>query len=589
MSYGIKTFGDDGYINLHSDYSSLVYVGEFTKTTNPVRPVYEGDYANAILDYNKVNNYDQGWLVQYEFEFDTDNLIPFYRPNYNGQEIGIIDVVNEGDVWVVNVLFKGDAGNFPRIFAFAPLTDIPTVTLSDSGIAVYDEDSQLVFTDSQPPLRIDDVLTVQHPTSIKTGARGSCGRNGTNCHIDFTSDQTTTHTGTVNNTNSKIYHVVPSAYGGLAFLNEGTFERSCGFLGWGDRKYAWGYRSWSSFRGTLTHPYGTANHNTGWLGDFSGALYQQVSGSCGYGGFLGALIGIVAVVFTGGIGLALIGGALAGFVVGELTSPTSPSLKAYENDEIFDQNSSYELLVTDAAYYNIDAANGIDDSINYEDLTYYYDTSPKTYWQNTSVEFENGTGIATTIQVYWNGALVSEGTTIGEFSTSFTTGNGDTYIRGALEDTDVTTTYNNLIGNFLSFEDKYKIARVAYGQEPSGDASDDDDDDDSDSNVPSDIPELYAGVDGYKAGSFSGTSTWITYWSGSAASASGANTNNFIMYNGQFMFFDFNNATTGTSTTSVTANDGRTYYRGASHPEDGNPYTGFNNGYSYTFFGVGRE
>ena len=581
MSYGIKTFDDDGYINLHSDYSSLVYVGEFTKTTNPVRPVYEGDYANAILDYNKVNNYDQGWLVQYEFEFDTDNLIPFYRPNYNGQEIGIIDVVNEGDVWVVNVLFKGDAGNFPRIFAFAPLTDIPTVTLSDSGIAVYDEDSQLVFTDSQPPLRIDDVLTVQHPASIKTGARGSCGRDGTNCHVDFTSDQTTTHTGTVNNTNSKIYHVVPSAYGGLAFDNNGTFERSCGLFGWGDRKYAWGYRSWSSFRGTLTHPYGTANHNTGWLGDFSGALYQQVSGSCGYGGFLGALIGIVAVVFTGGIGLALIGGALAGFVVGELTSPTSPSLKAYENDEIFDQNSSYELLVTDAAYYNIDAANGIDDSINYEDLTYYYDTSPKTYWKNSSVEFENGTGIATTIEVYWNGALVSEGTTVGEFSTSFTTGNGDTYIRGALEDTDVVTTYNNLIGNFLTFEDKYKIARVAYGQEPSGDASDDDDDDDSDSNVPSDIPELYAGVAAYKNGTYAGASFWISFYS-SGDPDGGA----LVLYNGTFMFIDFNNFS-NKDTTSVTGSDGRTYYRGASHPEDGNPYT--SGVLSYRYYGVGRE
>ena len=579
MSYGIKTFGDDGYINLHSDYSSLVYVGEFSKTTNPVRPVYEGDYANAILDYDKVNKYDQGWLVQYEFEFDTDNLIPFYRPNYNGQEVGIIDVVNEGDVWVVNVLFKGDAGNFPRIFAFAPLTDIPTVTLSDSGIAVYDEDSQLVFTDSQPPLRIDDVLTVQHPASIKTGARGSCGRDGTNCHIDFTSDQTTTHTGTVNNTNSKIYHVVPSAYGGLAFDNEGTFERSCGFLGWGDRKYAWGYRSWSSFRGTLTHPYGTANHNTGWLGDFSGALYQQVSGSCGYGGFLGALIGIVAVVFTGGIGLALIGGALAGFVVGELTSPTSPSLKAYENDEIFDQNSSYELLVTDATYYNIDAATGIDNSINYEDLTYYYDTSPKTYWKNSSIEFENGTDIATTIEVYWNGALVSEGTTIGEFSTSFTTGNGDTYIRGALEDTATTPTYNALIGTFITFEDKYKIARVAYGQEPTGDASDDDDD--SDSNVPSDIPELYAGVAAWKSISYSSSSFWGVFTSSTNTAG-----NAFVLYNGQFTFLDFNNFS-NSDTTSVTGSDGRTYYRGASHPEDGNPYT--TNGIDYRFYGVGRE
>ena len=588
MSYGIKTFDDDGYVNLHSDYSSLVYVGEFTKITNPVRPVYEGEFSIAILDYNKVNNYDQGWLVQYEFEFDTDNLIPFYRPNFDGQEIGIVDVVNEGNTWIINALFKGDAGNFPRFFAFAPLTDIPTVTLSDNGLAVYDEDEQLVFTDSQPPLRIDDVLTVQHPTNIRTASRGTCGRDGTNCHVNFTSDQTTTHTGTVNNTNSKIYHVVPSAYGGLAFDNDGTFERSCGLFGWGDRKYAWAYRSWSSFRGTMVHPYGTAEHTTGWLGDFSGALYQQKSGSCGYGGFLGALIGIAAVVFTGGIGLALVGGALAGFVVGELTSPTAPGLKAYENDEVFDQNSSYELLVTDATYYDIDAANGIDNSINYADLTYYYNTNPKTYWKNSSVEFVSGTNIATTIEIYWNGALVNDGTTVGEFSTSFTAGNGDTYIRGALEDTDVTTTYNSLIGNFLTFADKYKIARVAYGQEPSGGASDDDDDD-SDSNVPSDIPELYAGVDGYKAGSFSNTTAWITYWSGSASSTSGTNTNNFIIYNGQFVFFDFNNATTGTSTTSVTANDGRTYYRGASHPEDGNPYTGFNNGYSYTFFGVGRE
>ena len=580
MSYGIKTFDDEGYVNLHSDYSSLVYVGEFTKITNPVRPVYEGDYSIAILDYNKNNKYDQGWLVQYEFDFDTDNLVPFYRPDYNGQEIGIVDVVNEGNKWIINALFKGDAGNFPRFFAFAPLTDIPTVTLSDSGIAVYDEDSQLVFTDSQPPLRIDDVLTVQHPTSIRTGARGTCGRNGTNCHINFTSDQSTTHTGTVNNTNSKIYHVVPSAYGGLAFSNEGTFERSCGFLGWGDRKYAWGYRSWSSFRGTLTHPYGTADHNTGWLGDFSGALYQQVNGSCGYGGFLGALIGIVAVVFTGGIGLALVGGALAGFVVGELTSPTAPGLKAYENDEIFDQNSSYELLVTDAAYYNIDSATGLLDSISLSDLTYYYDTNPKTYWMNTSVEFESGTNIATTINVYWNGALVNEGTTVGEFSTSFTAANGDTYIRGALEDSEAVTVYNNLVGNFISFQDKYKIARVAYGQEPSGDASDDDDDD-SDSNVPSDIPELYAGVAGWKSTSFSSSSFWGVFTSATNTAGTA-----FVIYNGQFTFLDFNNFSTG-DTTSVTGSDGRTYYRGASHPEDGNPYTA--NGYNYLFYGVGRE
>tara|TARA_B110000902_G_scaffold132878_1_gene154233 strand:+ start:405 stop:2165 length:1761 start_codon:yes stop_codon:yes gene_type:complete len=586
MSYGIKTFSADGYVNLHSDYSSLVYVGEFAKTTNPVRPVYEGDYAIAILDYNKVNNYDQGWLVQYTFDFDTANLIPFYRPNYDGQELGIIDVVNEGTTWVVNVLFKGDVGNFPRIFAFAPLTDIPSVTLSDNGLAVYDEDENLVFTDSQPPLRVDDVLSVQHPTSIRAAARGTCGRDGTSCHLNYTSDQSNTYTGTATNTNTKLYHAVPSAYGGLAFDDNGTYERSCGFLGWGDRKYAWAYRSWSSFRGTMTHPYNTTNHNTGWLGDFSGAMYQQKSGSCGYGGFLGALIGIVAVVFTGGVGLALIGGALAGFVVGTLTSPTSPGLKAYEADAMFDQNSTYELIVTDATYYNIDGASGIDDSIDYDNLTFNYSTLSNTYWEHSSIEGPDGSSIVDTINIYWNGAQITDYNTVSQFATNYTDANGDTYIRGELRDSSTITTYNNLVGNFVTFSDKYSIARVAIGDEPSGDASDDNADDvDDGSFVPDDVPEIYAGVDQWKGGTFSGSTWWTTYYSG--ATLTEANARMFIWYAGSLAYGDFTGAYTSLNTTSVTGNDGRTYFKGAPHPEDGNPWD--NGSFKYLFFGVGRE
>lgn len=585
MSYGIKTFDDDGYVNLHSDYSSLVYVGEFTKSSDPVRPVYQGDYSIAILDYQLRNNYDQGWLFQVKLDFDTDNMIPFYRPDFNGQEIGIVDIVNEGNTWVINVLFNGDAGNFPRFFGFAPLKDLDSVTLSDNGLAVYDADENIVFTDSKRPLRIDDVLTVQHPTSIRTGARGTCGRDGTNCHINYTSDQSTTYTGTATNTNSKIYHVVPSAYGGLAFENDGTFERSCGLFGWGDRKYAWAYRSWSSFRGTIKHPYGTANHITGWLGDFSGALYQQKSGSCGYGGFLGALLGLAAVLFTGGVGLALIGGALAGFVVGELSAPTSPSLRAYENDEIFDQNKAYELIVTDAAYYDIPAADGVDDTIDPENLAYQYsDSYPLTYWELRTTEIDN-LEISAEVNIYWNGAVVSANTTIGEFATNFTAGNGDTYIRGALEDTDTVSTSNQFF-NSVMFIEKYKVARVAYGQEPSGDAGSDDDDD-SDSNVPDDITEVYSGVANWKAGTLTGVSFWGVYWTGGGSSPTTSNSSAFVWYNGQLTFSDFTGSFSNSDTTSVTGTDGRTYYRGESHPEDGNPH--ISGTYSYLFYGVGRE
>ena len=67
-----------------------------------------------------------------------------------------------------------------------------------------------------------------------------------------------------------------------------------------------------------------------------------------------AILGIIAVVFTGGAALAVIGGALAGFVIGEMTVGTMPSIKAYDQDEVFDQNSRpVNLMITDKSYYGI--------------------------------------------------------------------------------------------------------------------------------------------------------------------------------------------------------------------------------------------
>jgi hypothetical protein len=78
-----------------------------------------------------------------------------------------------------------------------------------------------------------------------------------------------------------------------------------------------------------------------------------VQGGCGLGGFLGALIGIFLVVFTGGAALVLVGGALVGFAIGELSIGTTPSLKAYDQDETFDTSNPVNLLVTDTSYYGI--------------------------------------------------------------------------------------------------------------------------------------------------------------------------------------------------------------------------------------------
>mgnify|MGYP003636405030 CR=1 FL=1 len=461
MSYGLKSYDDDGYINLHSDYSSLVYAGEMTESASPVRPVYAGDYAISIQDFEKNNYYDQGWVMQFKINLNVDYLVPFYRPNYNGQEIGILDVVNEGSTWVVNLVYGGASTNKPRLFAFAPLTELPSslVTVNNYGAVVYDSSGDLVFTDAMQPLRVDDVLTVQHPSSIRSAARGSCA-NSNNCHVNFTSDQATTYTGSTLNSASKIYHVVPSAYGGLAFQNSGSFTRSCGFLGFGDRPYQWGYKSWASFRGALSHPYGTAGHTTGWLGDFSGGVHQQVSGSCGYSGILGALIGIAAVVFTGGIGLAVLAGALGGFVLGELTVASAPSLRAYQQDAVFDQNKSYQLLMTDASYYGVSTSSSTQGT-GPTDLTYYYSlVDPFWWWADVDIVATDGTTVNQYAELYWNDTEITDwdNSVFADFDGYSYTSGSDTYYKGAntflVEERRIVDTAGNPFGIvYYSFKD----------------------------------------------------------------------------------------------------------------------------------------
>lgn len=354
MDYGIRSRGEDGFINLHSSYSSLVYAGEMSVSAAAVRPVYQGDYAALIPENTKYNSYDQGWIVQFTVVLTgVSTMMPFYAPHYGGQEIAIMDVINEGSTWVVNLLHSGGSADTPKVFCFAPLTE-RSVTQNQYGLTVFDDSNKIRFTTSQKPLRLDDVITITHPSAIKTGARGTCA-NSAACHIDYSPDQQNTFTGTTLNTPSKIYHIVPSAYGGLAYQNDGTFERSCGFLNWGDRPYAWAYQSWASFRGTIAHPIDSSTHKAGYLGDFAGVLHQEVRGSCGYGGFLGALIGIIAVVLTGGAALALVGGALAGFTVASMTGSAAPSIKAYDVDATFDTANTGNLLVTDASYYGLEA------------------------------------------------------------------------------------------------------------------------------------------------------------------------------------------------------------------------------------------
>lgn len=392
MSFGIKAFGDDGYLSLHSDYSTLVYAGEMTKNADPVQPVYSGDNAVAISASQKSSNYDMGWIVQYKITLSAGYIAPFYRPAFDYQKIAIMDVIHEGDTWVVNLIFSGSSTQYPRVFVFAPISELSGITFNAWGVKVKDANGNLVYTDSKPPLKIDDVILITFPSLIKTGSKGSCG-NDHSCHVNFTHDQSTTHTGTGKNTSSKLYHIVPSAYGGLAYSNGSSGSGSCGFLGLGSYPWTWKYQSWDSFRGVLQHPRNTTTHYATWLADFGGAAHQYAEGSCGFGGFLGALIGIALVVATGGAALAVIGGALGGFVVGELTVGTTPSLKAYDQDISYDTNNPGNLLITDMSYYGLTAS----DAAPSDDGKFMYNAN--TYWK---ADYTNWESI-----IYWNGENIS--------------------------------------------------------------------------------------------------------------------------------------------------------------------------------------
>jgi len=435
MTYGIKTFSDDGYLNLHSDYSSLVYLGEMTQSVAPTRFIYTGDNAKPLSAAKISSNYGTGFTYQVSFDTTAGFVVPFYLPSFDGQDVGVMDLVQETGTWKVNVVYSGASNLKPRLFLFGPISDVPNITPNSFGLTVYNADSEIVFTDSKPPLRIDDVVTITHPSSIRTGSKGTCG-NDASCDVNFTPDQSSTVSGSVNNGTSKLYAIIPSAYGGQGYVNSGTFSRGCGILNLGKRNYAWGYQSWSSFRGSLRHPVGTSEHVASWTGDFAGKIHQENSGSCGVGGFLGAIIGIVAVIAavgTGGASLALLAvSATAGFVVGTALGASTPSLRAYDEDTTLDTTNSTNLMITDASYYGIDssavAGTGIDgDGVpTGVSVTYVADYAPLVgYLVNTIWMKPVNTGVSA--GVAYGGVVISDN--IPNAATSYTHTDGYTYVR----------------------------------------------------------------------------------------------------------------------------------------------------------------
>ncbi len=160
------------------------------------------------------------------------------------------------------------------------------------------------------------------------------------------------------------------------------------------------------------------------------------------------------VVFTGGAALAVIGGALAGFAIGSLTTATTPSLKAYDTDETFDVSNTVNLLVTDTSYYGITDDGDVDVT---DRLTYSYNasTTNPTHWvYNTSNIF---TDFAVRMpNVFIAAGGIWGGVVPASTATTYTAG-GSTYYRGPLQN-EVTATYGS-----ITYTSRYYSVAVAQG------------------------------------------------------------------------------------------------------------------------------
>jgi hypothetical protein len=476
---GIYVTDDDGYIAFHSDYSSVVYIGEFDISASPVQVNYTGDYEIPMTATVKSTYYDLGWIVQFRINTVADYILPFYNPNFNGQKIAIMDMIRDGTSWVVNMVYSGNANSAPRLFCFAPLASVVSPTPNDWGVSCFDADGNLIFTDSMRPLKVDDVVQVTHPTTIRSGGgTGTC--SSSTCHIDYTPTEVNRIHGTHTQTATQLYHCIPSAYGGLAYKNSGSGSSSCGFLGLGDRPWAWGYQSWASFRGAIAHTVGTDIHDACYVGDFCGALYSYQSGSCGISGWLGAVIGAIVGAFTFGVGALIVaGGALAGFAVASFFAPTFPNLRAYENDVTFDTSNPFNLVLTDMAYYGIDnipvvaggdtigdVATGTGDSgtgtslLPPDDPTWVYGQY-QTYWLVRSYGIGskyNRWDNPLNGEIRWNYAVAA--TVDDNFATSWTT-TSYIYYRGFDVMWENTIMYPYASGDRWEQEYKYEVARQA--------------------------------------------------------------------------------------------------------------------------------
>lgn len=115
MSYGIEVKGSDGTVNLHSEYSSLVYVGKQVTAARTARVWVTGTGFNAYDDAH----FDIGYSSVFYWYPPTalNTVVPFYKPAFDGQKVAVSNVFKRIDgSWEVNITHDGLVSQVPEMY-----------------------------------------------------------------------------------------------------------------------------------------------------------------------------------------------------------------------------------------------------------------------------------------------------------------------------------------------------------------------------------------------------------------------------------------------------------------------------------------
>lgn len=367
-NYGIKVFGNDNKLALHSNYASAVFLGKAEKLVEgPSRLLYTGK-SHVDVPYTSTQPTELTASLEFSYSgFEYGAIIPFVKPAFDGQVFGITDMTKDEKVWTFNIIFSGGVDDIPKIYVFGNRAILhgPQGNLPEYGLIVRDQYDTVTYSTGDVLLRVDDVFPISYPAvgnekqdaykqeiqdNLESTPEGYPPRpdqlnssNGPSAASGDNADLRNTNT-ISNSTNEAIssdtmIHVIPGSYGVLGWSDSDEWTDTCGCCGLGSREKHRFYMAWTSYRGAVSFNAGSTTVTTTYAGEYSGAIRDYSEGGCGITGFLGLLVDTFVYVATFGMVTLFPGGSPRSLLV-----KGQPEAHDFEEDQM--------ALTTKASYYD---------------------------------------------------------------------------------------------------------------------------------------------------------------------------------------------------------------------------------------------